>query len=94
MNLRISPLAVLPLAHFSTDPEVAMIAARITDGVTSELARVPDAHIHFPAAMKPAELASCGLRLGVDYPLPVVDHARARKRTLMRLSLLPDSDIS
>ena len=35
-------LAVLPLAHFSTDPEVAMIAARITDGVTSELARVPE----------------------------------------------------
>ena len=34
-------LAVLPLAHFSTDPEVAMIAARITDGVTAELARVP-----------------------------------------------------
>ena len=34
-------LAVLPLAHFSTDPEAAMIAARITDGVTSELARVP-----------------------------------------------------
>ena len=47
-----------------------------------ELARVPDAHIHFPAAMKPAELAACGLRLGVDYPLPVVDHARARQRTL------------
>jgi TolB-like protein len=35
-------LAVLPLAHFSTDPEAAMIAARITDGVTSELARVPE----------------------------------------------------
>ena len=35
-------LAVLPLAHFSTDPEVAMIAARITDGVTSELARMPE----------------------------------------------------
>ncbi len=53
-----------------------------------ELARVPDAHIHFPAAMKPSALAACGLRLGVDYPLPVVDHARARQRTLMRFSLL------
>ena len=51
-----------------------------------ELARVPDAHIHFPAAMKPVELAACGLRLGVDYPQPVVDHARARERTLMRFS--------
>jgi len=53
-----------------------------------ELARVPGDHIHFPAAMKPAALAACGLRLGVDYPLPIVDHARARERTLMRFSLL------
>ena len=59
-----------------------------------ELARVPDAHIHFPAAMKPAALADCGLRLGVDYPQPVVDHARARERTLMRFSLLSESDTS
>ena len=59
-----------------------------------ELARVPDTHIHFPAAMQPAELAACGLRLGVDYPLPVVGHARARQRTLMRFSLLPESEIS
>lgn len=49
-----------------------------------ELARVPDAHIHFPAAMKASELAACGLRLGIDYPRPVVDHGRARQRTLMR----------
>ena len=58
-----------------------------------ELARVPDAHIHFPAAMKPAALAASGLRLGVDYPLPVVDHARARQRTLMRFALAPKSEI-
>ncbi|PWF22669.1 cryptochrome/photolyase family protein [Corticimicrobacter populi] len=49
-----------------------------------ELARVPDRHIHFPAAMKPLELQACGLQLGQDYPLPVVDHALARARTLMR----------
>ena len=59
-----------------------------------ELARVPDAHIHFPAAMKPAALATCGLRLGEDYPLPVVDHARARERTLMRFAFLAESDAS
>ena len=35
-------IAVLPVAHFSTESEVAMIAARITDGVTAELARVPE----------------------------------------------------
>ena len=49
-----------------------------------ELAHVPDKHLHFPAAMKPAELAACGLRLGVDYPQPIVDHAQARTRTLLR----------
>jgi len=55
-----------------------------------ELARVPDAHIHYPAAMKPAALSACGLRLGVDYPPPIVDHAQARERTLRRFSFLAD----
>lgn len=49
-----------------------------------ELACVPERHLHFPAAMKPTALAACGLRLGEDYPLPVVDHGQARLRTLMR----------
>jgi len=53
-----------------------------------ELARVPDAHIHFPAAMPAAALQACGVRLGVDYPHPVVDHVRARERTLMRFHFL------
>ena len=53
-----------------------------------ELARVPDAHIHFPAAMPAEALQACGVRLGVDYPHPVVDHARARERTLMRFHFL------
>ena len=35
-------IAVLPLAHFSTEPQVAMIAARLTDGITTELARAPE----------------------------------------------------
>ena len=59
-----------------------------------ELARVPDKHLHFPAAMKPAALTACGLRLGVDYPLPVIDHARARGRTLMRFSVVSESEPS
>jgi adenylate cyclase len=33
-------IAVLPFAYFSTDPAVAMLAARVTDGVTTELARL------------------------------------------------------
>lgn len=53
-----------------------------------ELARVPDRHIHFPSAMKPSEWQACGLKSGVDYPLPVVDHGIARERTLLRFHSL------
>ena len=55
-----------------------------------ELACVPARHIHFPCAMKPLELQACGLKLGQDYPMPVVDHAQARERTLMRFRVLSD----
>ncbi len=34
-------VAVLPLEHFSSDPQSSAIAQRITDGLTSELARFP-----------------------------------------------------
>ncbi|WP_184711702.1 cryptochrome/photolyase family protein [Comamonas odontotermitis] len=57
-----------------------------------ELAQVPDQHIHFPAAMKPLELQACGLQLGLDYPLPVVQHASARERTLMRFHFMRSQD--
>jgi TolB-like protein len=33
-------VAVLPFAHYSTDPEDALLAARLTDAVTAELARL------------------------------------------------------
>jgi TolB-like protein len=33
-------IAVLPFAHYSTDQREALLAARLTDGVTSELARL------------------------------------------------------
>jgi adenylate cyclase len=33
-------VAVLPFAHYSTDPADGMLAARITDGVTTELVRI------------------------------------------------------
>ena len=33
-------IAVLPFSHFSTDTEDQLLAARLTDGVTSELARM------------------------------------------------------
>ncbi len=53
-----------------------------------ELSRLPAKHIHFPAALPAPQLQACGVRLGQDYPHPVVDHASARERTLMRFHFL------
>jgi deoxyribodipyrimidine photo-lyase len=51
-----------------------------------ELAALPDQFIHAPWAMDATQQARCGIVLGRDYPLPVVDHAVARERTLQRFS--------
>jgi deoxyribodipyrimidine photo-lyase len=47
-----------------------------------ELAPVPDAYVHAPWTMPPLLAADCGIRIGVDYPAPIVDHAFARERAL------------
>ena len=47
-----------------------------------ELARLPDAAIHAPWLARPAQLAAASVRLGHDYPLPVVSHQDARARAL------------
>ena len=44
--------------------------------------------IHAPWLAKPLELQAAGLMLGRDYPLPVVDHATARGRTLLRYGVV------
>lgn len=49
-----------------------------------ELARVPARHLHAPWRMSAAEQEACATVIGRDYPLPVVDHAVARQRTLER----------
>jgi deoxyribodipyrimidine photo-lyase len=47
-----------------------------------ELSPVPEKYIHEPHTM-PAEMqARVGCLIGRDYPLPMVDHAEARKETL------------
>ena len=51
-----------------------------------ELAAVPDRFIHAPWTLPAREQAACGVEIGRDYPLPVVDHARARERTLARFA--------
>ncbi|MDX5362809.1 MAG: DNA photolyase family protein [Pseudazoarcus pumilus] len=49
-----------------------------------ELAAVPERYIHAPWKMDAALQAQCRVHIGRDYPLPVVDHAVARARTLAR----------
>lgn len=47
-----------------------------------ELANMPAEHIHAPWEAPPATLARAGVRLGVNYPRPIVDHAAARDRAM------------
>jgi deoxyribodipyrimidine photo-lyase len=49
-----------------------------------ELTALPAPAIHAPWRARPIDLAAAKLRLGGDYPLPLVDHAVARERTLAR----------
>ncbi len=49
-----------------------------------ELHNVPDKYIHAPWTMPMEIQANCGMLIGRDYPIPVVDHAEARQRTLAR----------
>ncbi|HEX4440556.1 MAG TPA: deoxyribodipyrimidine photo-lyase [Thermoanaerobaculia bacterium] len=46
------------------------------------LARVPDARIHEPWTMSPAEQDAFGCRIGRDYPAPIVDHSAERRVAL------------
>lgn len=47
-----------------------------------ELAPVPDKYIHAPWKMATDVQTACGVMIGRDYPLPIVDHERARAVTL------------
>ncbi len=51
-----------------------------------ELSRMPKEGIHAPWKLSPIELASAGVRLGDNYPNPIVDHAKARARALKAFS--------
>lgn len=53
-----------------------------------ELANVPDRFIHAPWTMSPVDQSAARCRIGSDYPLPIVDHAEARKRTLERFEVV------
>lgn len=47
-----------------------------------ELGKLPDSLIHRPWEAPTGVLAKAGIRLGQDYPHPIVDHAAARQRAL------------
>jgi deoxyribodipyrimidine photo-lyase len=49
-----------------------------------ELKNVPDETIHEPWKMSEEMQKKVGCMIGVDYPLPIVDHAEARERALAR----------
>ncbi|TAH12925.1 MAG: deoxyribodipyrimidine photo-lyase [Curvibacter sp.] len=53
-----------------------------------QLAKLGPKTIHAPWLAKPLELAAAGFTPGVDYPLPIVDHAQARSRTLLRYGVV------
>ena len=53
-----------------------------------ELAQLSAADIHEPAAGRPLELEQAGVRIGRDYPEPIVNHAEARTRALAALKVV------
>jgi deoxyribodipyrimidine photo-lyase len=53
-----------------------------------QLAKLPDKLIHAPWLARPADLDAAGVRLGIDYPRPIVDHAAAREKTLQRYAVV------
>lgn len=50
-----------------------------------ELTRLPNDQIHAPWEIPAMELSLSGVRLGRDYPAPILDHAPARDRALAAL---------
>jgi len=53
-----------------------------------QLAKLPDKLIHAPWLARPVDLAAAGIELGKHYPRPVVDHANAREKTLLRFAVV------
>jgi len=59
------------------DPDGAYIRTYVP-----ELANVAAKWVHEPHLMTPDEQSRAGCRIGADYPLPLVDHAQARREYL------------
>ena len=53
-----------------------------------QLAKLPDRYIHAPWMAPVGALKEAGVALGADYPLPLVQHELARKKTLERYAIV------
>ncbi len=53
-----------------------------------QLADLPANCLHAPWQARELELAAAGVELGKTYPRPIVDHAEARERTLLRYAVV------
>lgn len=53
-----------------------------------QLSKLSNAAIHAPWTATPLELEAAGVKLGENYPKPIVDHAEARERTLQRYAVV------
>jgi len=65
------------------DPEAKFIRRYLP-----ELAGLPNEAIHAPWKANALELATADVRLDDTYPMPIVDHAEARERTLLRYAVV------
>lgn len=59
-----------------------------------ELGQLSKRFIHRPWEAPATELQKAGIKLGVDYPLPVIDHKRGRERALEALASLKAASAS
>ncbi|MBL8400432.1 FAD-binding domain-containing protein, partial [Accumulibacter sp.] len=64
------------------------LAGRFIRRYLPELAAVPDQFLHAPWRMSLPEQEACGVRIGRDFPAPLVEHAQARLRTLQRYAVV------
>lgn len=71
-----------------TQSEKFDVAGKFIRRYLPELAALPDRHIHAPWRLSANELQSCGIKLGQDYPAPIVHHEEARVRTLARYAVV------
>lgn len=53
-----------------------------------ELAKLPAEHIHTPWEASPAVLKQAGVKLGTNYPVPLVRHDKARDRAMTAYSAM------